>query len=167
MCLGSRKKLIETVKERLEICSIYLTQHLPISVRRGFCFYDFSKFFRKLWNKKGWNFQYRFAFVGECGCDEGGVSHEFYSGNTMSWELCFKCFPSIYSFHKSNLEKNLLEKFHSSLSDCSKKQKLKIASLCSSSHRTSFNLFWYLSYAIATLTNGLWDSGGVSSTMEC
>ena len=50
-CLDSRKKLIETIKERLEICSIDLTQHLLISVRRGFCFYDFSKFFRKLWNK--------------------------------------------------------------------------------------------------------------------
>ena len=51
-CLDSRKKLIEIIKERLEICSIDLTQHLLISVRRGFCFYDFSKFFRKLWNKK-------------------------------------------------------------------------------------------------------------------
>ena len=51
-CSDSRKKLIETIKERLEICRIDLTQHLLISVKRGFCFYDFSKFFRKLWNKK-------------------------------------------------------------------------------------------------------------------
>ena len=102
--LGSRKKLIEATKERLEICSINLTQNLLISVRRSFCFYDFSKFFRKLWNKKRWNFQYRFAFAGECGGDEGVVSQEFYSGKTMSGQLCFKFFPFIHYFRKSNLE---------------------------------------------------------------
>ena len=32
-------------------------------------------------------FQYRFAFVEECGGDEGGVSREFYSSKTL--------FPSI------------------------------------------------------------------------
>ena len=40
---------------------------------------------------KRWNFQYRFAFVGE-----GGVTREFYSGKTMDGKLCFKCFPLIY-----------------------------------------------------------------------
>ena len=59
-CLGCRKKLIETVKERVDICSIDLTQHLLMSVIKEFCFYDFSKFFRKLWNRKRWNFQYKF-----------------------------------------------------------------------------------------------------------
>ena len=103
-CLDSRKKLIERIKERLEICSIHLTQHLLTSVRRGFCFYDFSKFFRKLWNIKRWNFQHRFAFVGECGRDEGGVSREFYSGKTKNGQLWFKCLSLIYYFHKSNLE---------------------------------------------------------------
>ena len=46
--------------------------------------------------QKRWNFQYRFAFVGECGVNEGGVSREFYSGKTMDGKLCFKCFPLIY-----------------------------------------------------------------------
>ena len=101
-CLGSRKKLIETIKERLRICSIDLTKHLLLFVRRGFCFYHFSKFFRKLWSKKRWNFQYRFAFVGECGGDKGGVSRESYSGKTRSGQLSSKCFPSIHYFHKSN-----------------------------------------------------------------
>ena len=86
-CLDNRKKLSETIKERLEICSIDLTRHLLISVRRRFCFYDLSKFFRKLWNKKRGNFQYRFAFVGECDGDESGVSHEFYSGKPMIGQL--------------------------------------------------------------------------------
>ena len=102
-CLGSRKKLIETIKERLEICSIDLTQHLPISVRREFCFHDFSQFFRKPRNKERWNFQYRFVFIGECGSDEGGVSHEFYSGKTKSGQLCFKCFLLIYTIHISQI----------------------------------------------------------------
>ena len=112
-CLSSKKKLTKTIKERLEICSIDLTQHLLISVRRGFCFYDFSKFFRKLWNKKRWSFQYRFPFIGECdeGDDEGGVSCEFYSGKTMSGQLCFKFFPLMHYFHKSNLENVYLVNF--------------------------------------------------------
>ena len=92
------------MKQRLEVRSIDLTQHLLIFVRRGFCFYDFSNFFRDFWNKNKVNFQYRFAFVVECGGDEGGVSTEFYSGKTMSGQLCFTQFPLIYYFHQSSLE---------------------------------------------------------------
>ena len=88
-----------------------LTQHLLISVRRGFCFYDFSKLFRKQWNKKRWNFQYRLAFFRECGGDEGGISREFYSGKTMSGQLCFKFFALTHYFHKSNLENGYLVNF--------------------------------------------------------
>ena len=86
----------------LEFCSMDLTQHLLISVRRRFCFYDFTKLFRKQWNKKRWNFQYRLAFFRECGGDEGGISREFYSGKTMSGQLCFKFFALTHYFHKSN-----------------------------------------------------------------
>ena len=54
--------------------------------------------------QKRWNFQYRFAFVGECGGDEGGVSREFYSDKTMSGQVCFNFLPLMYYFLKSNLE---------------------------------------------------------------
>ena len=54
-----------------------------ISVRRGFYSYDF----RKLWNEKRQNFQYRFPFIGECGGDEGRISRAFYSGKTMNGQL--------------------------------------------------------------------------------
>ena len=56
-------------------------------------------------------FQYRFAFVEECGGDEGGVSREFYSSKTMSGQLCFKFFPLIHYFHKSNLKNVYLVNF--------------------------------------------------------
>ena len=82
--LNDRKQLIENIKKSLEECEIgQKEQHLLISVRRGYCFYDFTRFFKKSWNKSRWNFHYKFAFVGECGADEGGASREFYSGNVV------------------------------------------------------------------------------------
>ena len=56
-------------------------------------------------------FQYRFAFVEERGGDEGGISREFYSSKTMSGQLCFKFFPLIHYFHKSNLKNVYLVNF--------------------------------------------------------
>ena len=93
--------------------------------------------------QKRWNFQCRFAFVGECGVNEGGVSREFYSGKTMDGQLCFKCFPLIYYFHIlfSNLENNYLVNFILVNQVVLSSKKLKIASLCFSSHLTSFDLF--------------------------
>ena len=78
--LNDRKKLIEKVKKSLEECEIgQKEQHLLISVPRGFCFYDFTRFFKQSWNKSKWNLHYKFAFVGECGADEDGVSRKFCS----------------------------------------------------------------------------------------
>ena len=82
--LNDRKQLIENIKksQEYEECEIsQKEQHLLISVRRGYCFYDFTQFFKKSWNKSRWNLHYKFAFVGECGADEVGFSREFYSDN--------------------------------------------------------------------------------------
>ena len=76
------KQLIENIKKSLEEYEFgQKEQHLLISVRRSYCFYDFTRFFKKSWNKSRWNLHYKYAFVGECGVDEGGVSREFYSVN--------------------------------------------------------------------------------------
>ena len=93
--LNDRKQLIENIKKSLEECEIgQEEQHLLISVRRGYCFYDFTRFFKKPWNKSRWNFHYKFAFVGECGADKGGVSREFYSGNVVdSCQTIVEAFP--------------------------------------------------------------------------
>ena len=47
---------------------------------------------QKTMEQKRWNFQYRFAFAGECGDDEGGVSHEFYSVK----QLVDNCVSSVF-----------------------------------------------------------------------
>ena len=47
---------------------------------------------QKTMEQKRWNFQYRFAFAGECGGDEGGVSHEFYSVK----QLVDNCVSSVF-----------------------------------------------------------------------
>ena len=79
-----------------------------ISLRRGFCPYNF----RKLWNEKIQNFQYRFVFIGECGGDEGRVSRASYSGKTMNGQLRFQCI-SFKNFIVGNLV--LLESY---IEDC-------------------------------------------------
>ena len=49
--LNDRKQLIENIKNSLEECEIgKKEQHLLISVQ-SYCFYDFTRFFKKSWNK--------------------------------------------------------------------------------------------------------------------
>ena len=82
--ISDRKQLIENIKKSLEECQIgQEEQHLLVSFRRGYCFYDFTRFLKKPWNKSRWNFHYEFAFAGECLAGEGGVCREFYSGNVV------------------------------------------------------------------------------------
>ena len=90
------KQLIENIKKSLEEYEFgQKEQHLLISVRRSYCFYDFTRFFKKSWNKSRWNLHYKYAFVGECGVDEGGVSREFYSVNVdNSCQPITEAFPS-------------------------------------------------------------------------
>ena len=50
--------------------------------------------FQKPWNMSRWNFHYKFAFLGECGADEGGVSRKFHSGNVVdSCQRITETFP--------------------------------------------------------------------------
>ena len=95
--LNDRKQLIENIKKSLEECEIgQKEQHLLTSVRRGYCFYDFTRFFKKSWNKSRWNFHYKFAFVGECGADKGGVFREFYSVNVVdTCQPITEAFPGV------------------------------------------------------------------------
>ena len=57
--LHDRKQLIGNIKKNLEVCEIgQKEQHLLISVRRGYCLYDFTQFFKNSWKKSRWNFYY-------------------------------------------------------------------------------------------------------------
>ena len=58
---------------------------LQLNIRRGFCFQDFVKAFRKKWNGKKKSYQYIISFIREAGVDNCGVSREFYAG----WDCKF------------------------------------------------------------------------------
>ena len=99
--LNDRRQLIKKVKKSLERCEIVQKEkHLLILIRRGHCFYDFTRFFKNSWNKSRLNFHYEFAFVGECGAEEGGVSREFYSSNVDD-----SCQPTTKVFRVAKFEK--------------------------------------------------------------
>ena len=61
-------------------CQMEKENVLHLNIRRGYCFQDFTKAFRKNWNFKKKNNQYVISFIGKTGIDNGGVSREFYSG---------------------------------------------------------------------------------------
>ena len=60
-------------------CKMEKENFLQLNIRRGYCFQDFTKAFRKNWNFKKKNNQYIISFIGKAGIDNGGVSREFYS----------------------------------------------------------------------------------------
>lgn len=72
-----KHELVRVIKSG---ASMDLTQHVTLTVRRGFTFRDFHNFFSKSWNKRKQNHPYTVTFIGEAGLDTGGVSREFYSG---------------------------------------------------------------------------------------
>ena len=98
--LNDRKQFTQNIKESLEECEIgQKEQHLRISVRIGYCFYDFTQFFKNSWNKSRWNLRHKFVFVGECRADEGGVFRELYSGNVDD-----SCQPIVEAFPGAKFE---------------------------------------------------------------
>ena len=58
---------------------------LQLNIKRGFCFQDFVKAFRKRWNGKKKSYQYIISFIEEAGVNNDGVSREFYAG----WDFKF------------------------------------------------------------------------------
>ena len=61
-------------------CKIDKENILQLNIRKGYCFQDFTKTFKKNRNFKKNNNQYMVSFIGEAGIEIGGVSREFYSG---------------------------------------------------------------------------------------
>ena len=47
---------------------------LQLNIRRGFCFQDFVKAFRKKWNGKKKSYKYIVSFIGEAGVDNDGIT---------------------------------------------------------------------------------------------
>ena len=68
------------IEKVLRDCEMDHQNELQIHVRRGFCFADFLKAFRKPYNAKKKSYRYIVTFIGESGIRTVGVSREFYSG---------------------------------------------------------------------------------------
>ena len=75
-----QNQLMLDIEKVLRDCEMDRENELQIHVRRGFCFADFLKTFRKPYNAKKKSYRYIVIFIGESGIDTGGVSREFYSG---------------------------------------------------------------------------------------
>ena len=73
---------------------------LQVNIRRGFCFQDFVKAFRKKWNCKKKSCQYMISFIGETGVDNNGVSQEFYTGWYFKLFLETVCAANIIHYFK-------------------------------------------------------------------
>ena len=73
---------------------------LQVNIRRGFCFQDFVKAFRKKWNCKKKSYQYKISFIGEAGVNNGGVSREFYAGWDFKFLLKSACAANIIHYFK-------------------------------------------------------------------
>lgn len=82
--------LIDNIKKNLEVCEIdQKEQHWLISVQRGYCYYDLTRFFKKFIM----SFHNKFTIMGKCETDDGGVWRGFYSGNIDgSWQLITEAF---------------------------------------------------------------------------
>ena len=73
-------ELVSAIYRQLRKCEIDEEHELAINVRRGFCFKDFLKTFKKSWNIKRMYNKYSITFIRESGIGIGGVSRKFYSG---------------------------------------------------------------------------------------
>ena len=72
--------LMLDIEKVLQDCEMDRENELQIPVRRGFCFADFLKAFRKLYNAKKKSYRYIMTFIRESGIVTGGVPRKFYSG---------------------------------------------------------------------------------------
>ena len=75
-----QNQLMLDIEKVLRECKMDRDNELQIHGRRGFCFADFLKTFRKPYNAKKKSYRYIVTFTEESGIDTGGVSREFYSG---------------------------------------------------------------------------------------
>ena len=77
-----QNQLMLDIEKVLRDCEMDRKNELQIHVRRGFCFADFLKTFRKPYSakKKSYSYRYIVTFIGESGIDTAVVSREFYSG---------------------------------------------------------------------------------------
>ena len=74
-----QNQLMLDIEKVLRDCEMDRESELQIHVRRGFCFADFLKTFRKPYNAKRKSYRYIVIFIEESGIDTGGVSRKFYS----------------------------------------------------------------------------------------